>query len=36
VLQFLARDPRRRWCSAAVCGNRARVSRHYFRYRTDR
>lgn len=31
VLQFLARNPRRRWCSAAVCGNRARVARHYLR-----
>lgn len=27
-LQFLARNPRRRWCSAD-CGNRARVARHY-------
>ncbi|HEU0198085.1 MAG TPA: ABATE domain-containing protein [Nevskiaceae bacterium] len=29
VLLFLARNPRRRWCSSATCGNRARVSRHY-------
>ncbi len=28
-LLFLARNPRRRWCSGATCGNRARVSRHY-------
>jgi predicted RNA-binding Zn ribbon-like protein len=26
---------RRRWCSAAVCGNRARVARHYARHRAD-
>ena len=32
TLQFLARNPRRRWCSAAVCGNRARVARHYTRH----
>lgn len=31
VLQFLAHNPRRRWCSAAICGNRARVARHYLR-----
>lgn len=29
VLQFIARNPRRRWCVSAVCGNRARVARHY-------
>lgn len=29
VLQFIARSPRRRWCSSALCGNRARVARHY-------
>ncbi|TAN06690.1 MAG: hypothetical protein EPN38_07465 [Rhodanobacteraceae bacterium] len=29
ILLFLARNPRRRWCSGATCGNRARVSRHY-------
>lgn len=34
VLQFLARNPRRRWCSASVCGNRARVARHYSRTRS--
>lgn len=31
VLQFVARNPRRRWCSDALCGNRARVARHYLR-----
>jgi predicted RNA-binding Zn ribbon-like protein len=35
VLQFLARNPRRRWCSASVCGNRARVARYYVRHRMD-
>lgn len=35
VLQFLALDPRRRWCSASVCGNRARVARHYRLHRAD-
>ncbi|MGH8112605.1 MAG: CGNR zinc finger domain-containing protein [Rhodanobacteraceae bacterium] len=33
VLLFVARDPRRRWCSDAICGNRARVARHYLRHR---
>lgn len=32
VLQFLAVNRRRRWCSASTCGNRARVARHYARY----
>lgn len=31
VLQFVASHPRRRWCSAATCGNRARVAQHYQR-----
>jgi predicted RNA-binding Zn ribbon-like protein len=35
TLRFLARNPRRRWCSAAVCGNRARVARHYTRHHTN-
>lgn len=26
---FLAENKRRQWCSANVCGNRARVARHY-------
>lgn len=30
-LRFVARNARRKWCSAATCGNRARVSRHYAR-----
>jgi predicted RNA-binding Zn ribbon-like protein len=36
VLQFLASNPRRRWCSASVCGNRARVARHYARHGTNK
>jgi predicted RNA-binding Zn ribbon-like protein len=31
VLLFLATNPRRHWCSPAICGNRARVARHYQR-----
>ncbi|HEY9111702.1 MAG TPA: CGNR zinc finger domain-containing protein, partial [Rhodanobacteraceae bacterium] len=27
-LLFVARNRRRRWCSGAICGNRARVARH--------
>lgn len=33
ILRFVARNPRRIWCSAQVCGNRARVARHYSRSR---
>jgi predicted RNA-binding Zn ribbon-like protein len=33
VMLFLPAHPRRRWCSAARCGNRARVARHYRRHR---
>ncbi|WP_017594208.1 CGNR zinc finger domain-containing protein [Nocardiopsis potens] len=33
VLLFLPAHPRRRWCSAARCGNRVRVARHYQRHR---
>lgn len=29
ILLFVANHPRRRWCSATTCGNRARVARHY-------
>ncbi|MGH8800884.1 MAG: CGNR zinc finger domain-containing protein [Casimicrobiaceae bacterium] len=29
ILQFIARNPRRRWCASTLCGNRARVARHY-------
>jgi predicted RNA-binding Zn ribbon-like protein len=36
VLQFVAHNPRRRWCSAAGCGNRARVARHYQRQQAGR
>ncbi|MBA8824777.1 putative RNA-binding Zn ribbon-like protein [Saccharopolyspora lacisalsi] len=34
VLLFLPAHSRRRWCSAARCGNRARVARHYQRHKT--
>ncbi|MEV0645827.1 CGNR zinc finger domain-containing protein [Phytomonospora sp. NPDC050363] len=33
VLLFVPAHPRRRWCSAARCGNRVRVARHYRRRR---
>ncbi|MEU1520050.1 ABATE domain-containing protein [Streptomyces sp. NPDC005811] len=33
TLLFLAAHPRRRWCSAARCGNRMRVARHYQRHK---
>ncbi|MBD2895580.1 hypothetical protein amrb99_45180 [Actinomadura sp. RB99] len=33
VLLFLPSHPRRRWCSAARCGNRVRVARHYRRHK---
>jgi predicted RNA-binding Zn ribbon-like protein len=36
VLQFIARNPRRRWCTASGCGNRARVARHYLRLQAAR
>jgi len=29
ILQFIARNPRRQWCSSALCGNRSRVAHHY-------
>ncbi|MEO7068561.1 MAG: ABATE domain-containing protein [Rhodanobacter sp.] len=35
VLQFVADNPRRQWCSSALCGNRARVARHYQLHRGD-
>lgn len=28
-LRFVAHSARRRWCSGAACGNRARVAKHY-------
>ncbi|MFI6505989.1 CGNR zinc finger domain-containing protein [Streptosporangium sp. NPDC050855] len=31
-LLFLPAHPRRRWCSAALCGNRVRVARYYRRH----
>ena len=31
---FLARTTRRLWCTANICGNRARVARHHQRSRT--
>ncbi|OKJ94945.1 hypothetical protein AMK26_30390 [Streptomyces sp. CB03234] len=33
VMLFLPANPRRRWCSAARCGNRARVARYYQRHK---
>ncbi|MFD9333491.1 CGNR zinc finger domain-containing protein [Streptomyces sp. NPDC060028] len=33
VLLFLPANPRRRWCVASLCGNRARVARYYARHR---
>ncbi|MFI7337527.1 CGNR zinc finger domain-containing protein [Streptomyces sp. NPDC050085] len=35
VLLFLPAHPRRRWCSATRCGNRARVARYYQRHKSD-
>ena len=32
---FLATNPRRRWCMASVCGNRARVARYYLRHKDE-
>ncbi|MGV9308955.1 CGNR zinc finger domain-containing protein [Nonomuraea sp. NPDC003727] len=34
VMLFLPAHPRRRWCSAALCGNRARVARYYQRHKS--
>jgi predicted RNA-binding Zn ribbon-like protein len=36
VLFFVATNPRRRWCSPAICGNRVRVARHYDRHQRGR
>jgi hypothetical protein len=36
VLLFLPGHPRRQWCSAARCGNRARVARYYQHHKTAR
>jgi predicted RNA-binding Zn ribbon-like protein len=35
VMLFLPAHPRRRWCSAARCGNRTRVARYYQRHKAD-
>jgi predicted RNA-binding Zn ribbon-like protein len=34
VLLFVPAHPRRVWCSAARCGNRTRVARHYARHKS--
>ncbi|MGY0236051.1 CGNR zinc finger domain-containing protein [Longispora urticae] len=33
TLLFIPANPRRRWCSPAVCGNRVRVARYYQRHK---
>lgn len=33
VMLFVAANPRRRWCTPDICGNRARVARHYRRHK---
>ena len=33
---FLPAHPRRRWCSPATCGNRARVARYYQRHKENK
>jgi predicted RNA-binding Zn ribbon-like protein len=33
-LLFAATNPRRRWCSPSVCGNRTRVARYYEKHRS--
>lgn len=33
TMLFVPAHPRRRWCSAARCGNRARVARYYRRHK---
>ena len=35
LMLFLSAHPGRRWCSPTLCGNRARVARHYQRHRTS-
>lgn len=32
---FLADDARRKWCTPNICGNRARVARHYHRHQGE-
>ncbi|MEN5072337.1 CGNR zinc finger domain-containing protein [Isoptericola cucumis] len=36
VMLFLPRNPRRRWCTPNICGNRARVARYYLRHKPGR
>jgi predicted RNA-binding Zn ribbon-like protein len=36
LMLFVATNPRRRWCSPQLCGNRVRVARHYQRSRAER
>ncbi|MFE9399881.1 CGNR zinc finger domain-containing protein [Streptomyces flavidovirens] len=35
VMLFMQTHPRRRWCSASRCGNRARVARYYQRHKAN-
>lgn len=35
MVVFLARNPKRRWCTPTICGNRARVARYYLRHRPE-
>lgn len=35
VMLFLPAHPRRRWCVASACGNRARVARYYARHKGE-
>lgn len=32
---FCASNPRRRWCTPDICGNRARVARYYLRHKSE-
>jgi predicted RNA-binding Zn ribbon-like protein len=35
VALFIASNPRRRWCTPAICGNRVRVARYYKRHKNN-
>jgi predicted RNA-binding Zn ribbon-like protein len=35
LVLFLARNPKRRWCTPSICGNRARVARYYQRHKAQ-
>lgn len=35
VMLFQARNPRRRWCTPTICGNRARVARYHRRHGSE-